>query len=615
MAGKSHLKIRLEMSIFLLAMVSTTGAQIVFVDDGATGANDGSSWADAHNDLQDALVASLDGDAIWVAEGTYLPDRGVGITLGDRTATFELKDGVALYGGFPSAGGDWEDRDPIAYETILSGDLNSNDVPVADPCDLPSAPTRAENSYHVVTGSGTDATAVLDGFTITAGNANGSDTYDRGGGMYSTSGSPTLTNCTFSGNAAGAAPITTAGDDGGGMYSTGAPTLTNCTFSRNAARDDGGGMCNRVGSPILTNCTFSGNSAISAGGMYNGGGTPTLTNCTFSGNSASSSAYGGGMYNSESSPVLTNCTFSGNSAGMTGGIHNVWNGDPTLTNCILWGNSDAGDMDESAQISTSAPRLPVIYYCCIQGWTGSLGGAGNIGDDPLFVDADGSDDTVGTADDDLRLSAGSACIDAGDNSAVPACVTTDLDGLTRFFDDPATSDTGSGTAPIVDMGAYEFGSSVGTVPVYRFWSPQNSRHFYTVSEAEKDYVIATYPANIWTYETVAYYAFPDNSEPGLAPVYRFWSPQHSAHFYTISEAEKDSVIATYPATVWSYEGPVFYAYPAGSQPAGASPVYRFWSPLHSAHFFTISEAERDSVVATYPTSTWTYEGIAWYAYE
>ena len=471
MADYSHLRVGFEILAFLLAMVSAAGAQVIFVDDDATGAGDGSSWADAHNCLQDALAASLNGNDIWVAEGTYKPDRGVGITPGDRTATFALKSGVALYGGFPSGGGNWEDRDPMVYETILSGDLNGNDVPVADPSDLPDEPTRAENSYHVVTSSGNDETAVMDGFTITAGNANGADTYDSGGGMYSTaSGSgPTLANCTFTGNAAGAEPITTAGDDGGGMYSTGAPTLTHCTFSGNASRDDGGGLCNRVGSPRLTNCTFSGNSAQSAGGMYNGGGTPTLTNCTFSGNAASPSAYGGGMYNSESSPVLTNCTFSANTAGMTGGIHNVWNGDPALTNCILWGNSDAGGTGESAQISTSPPRLPVIYYCCIQGWTGSLGGTTNTGDAPLFVDADGPDGAAGTADDDLRLSAGSPCIDAGDNNAVPQDVadldgdgdTTepipwDLDGNLRFFDDVATTDTGSGTPPIVDMGAYEY---------------------------------------------------------------------------------------------------------------------------------------------------------------
>ncbi len=149
------------------------------------------------------------------------------------------------------------------------------------------------------------------------------------------------------------------------------------------------------------------------------------------------------------------------------------------------------------------------------------------------------------------------------------------------------------------------------VPVYRFWSPQNSRHFYTISEAEKQYVQTTFASNIWTYETEAYYAFPQSGQAGLAAVYRFWSNSLGAHFYTISEAERDYVIDNLSA--WTYEGPVFYAYPEGSQPVDASPVYRFWSESLSTHFYTISEAEKDYVIDNLPS--WEYETIAWYAYE
>ncbi len=147
--------------------------------------------------------------------------------------------------------------------------------------------------------------------------------------------------------------------------------------------------------------------------------------------------------------------------------------------------------------------------------------------------------------------------------------------------------------------------------VYRFWSPANSRHFYTISEDEKEYVRVLYPAQTWTYETVAYCAFADSGEPGLAPVYRFWSNALSAHFYTISEDERDYVIAHLPT--WTYEGPVFYAYPEGSQPVDASPVYRFWSDTLSTHFYTISEMEKQYVIDNLPA--WEYETIAWYAYE
>ncbi len=150
-------------------------------------------------------------------------------------------------------------------------------------------------------------------------------------------------------------------------------------------------------------------------------------------------------------------------------------------------------------------------------------------------------------------------------------------------------------------------------PVYRFWSPDQSRHFYTISADEKDYLQTTYPSNVWTYETVAYYAFAEHSEPSLAPVYRFWSEVLSAHFYTIDQAERDFLMAAYP-DVWAYEGPVFYAYPEGSQPVAARAVYRFWSETLGTHFYTISEDEKDFVIANSP-DVWAYETIAWYAYE
>jgi len=151
----------------------------------------GESWGDAFVDLQDALTTARNSGGamqeIRVAAGTYTPDRGTG----DRTATFQLLNGVAIYGGFPPGGGDWEDREPTANETILSGDLNGDDAPVLDPTDLLDEPTRAENSYHLVTGSATDSTAILDGFTVSAGNASETGWPDGlGGGMFNNNGSP-----------------------------------------------------------------------------------------------------------------------------------------------------------------------------------------------------------------------------------------------------------------------------------------------------------------------------------------------------------------------------------------------------------------------------------------
>ncbi|UCG58974.1 MAG: PASTA domain-containing protein, partial [Phycisphaerales bacterium] len=315
--------------------------------------------------------------------------------------------------------------------------------------------------YHVVQCvSGEGSGTILEGFTITGGKATGAYPNNRGAGMYNDHSSPTVTNCTFNGNSA---------TYGGGMdnaYSN--PTVTNCTFSDNSAGNNGGGMCNSTSSPTVTNCTFTRNDAWSGGGMYNDEGSPTVTNCIFSGNEAEYS--GGGMFNDNSSPTVTNCTFTGNSADDDGGGMYNYSSSPTVTNCIFSNNSAsyrAGGMYNYVSNPTvtscilwanSAPTDPqirgdaaVTYSDVEGGWPGT----GNINKDPLFA--------PGT----LRLSAGSPCIDAGSNDAVPAGITTDLAANLRFVDDPHTPDTGSGTPPIVDMGAYEFqpaGPPPGTVP-------------------------------------------------------------------------------------------------------------------------------------------------------
>ncbi|UCE59113.1 MAG: hypothetical protein JSU63_16915 [Phycisphaerales bacterium] len=490
----------------------------LFVDARAPEGGDGRSWSAAYRSLRDAFSVAADGsglvEEIWIAAGTYTPAP----PQGDRAATFKLVNGVRVIGGFAG----WEEtvdqRDPFANPTILSGDLNGDD--------RPGFLNNGDNSYHVLTGSGTDATAVLDGVTITAGNANESTfQQDRGAGMYNTGYcSPTLVNCTFRDNFAehsgggmynsgGSAPKLTGcafsentafsapvSGSGGGMYNDtdSNPILTNCDFSGNSSGGSGGGICNFSNSATFINCTFSGNTTdiggcmentqcnvmikgsvfeanvgYFGGAMYNYGsdstttvancvfvgnradgdggaiyaddsGTLTLVNCAFSGNRAEDS--GGAMYGKRSRTTLTNCTLSGNVAGTDGGgVHHdfYYTGFPKLMNCILWGNRDSSGMSVSAQLFGAG--TPPVYYSCIQGWTGALGGPGNINDDPFFRDADGSDGILGTENDDLRLSPGSPCIDAGKPGFVPDVVPTDLDGHSRIL------------CERVDMGAYEFG--------------------------------------------------------------------------------------------------------------------------------------------------------------
>ncbi|MFC1853642.1 M6 family metalloprotease domain-containing protein [candidate division CSSED10-310 bacterium] len=148
-------------------------------------------------------------------------------------------------------------------------------------------------------------------------------------------------------------------------------------------------------------------------------------------------------------------------------------------------------------------------------------------------------------------------------------------------------------------------------PVYRFWSDTILSHFYTINEAEKDAIIAQYSDSMWRLEGIAWYCFTAR-ETGTLPVYRFWSAQNLSHFYTINEAEKDFIQSQYSSDWWQFQGIGWYAFP--SQHTGTLPVHRFWSDTLQTHFFTINEQEKSYILATYPESMWRYEGIGWYAY-
>lgn len=148
--------------------------------------------------------------------------------------------------------------------------------------------------------------------------------------------------------------------------------------------------------------------------------------------------------------------------------------------------------------------------------------------------------------------------------------------------------------------------------VYRFWSPVTQSYFYTISKAERDKLIKSY-SDVWTFEGTVFKAAKTPFTSSLSPVYRFWSDVTQSHFYTISETEKNKLLREY-RKIWIFEGIGFYAYPEGRQPYGTRPVYRFWSDVQSAHFYTISESERDKFLKDY-RGIYIYEGIAFYVHE
>ena len=327
------------------------------------------SWTDAC-EFQTAMVKANSGDEVWVAAGTYKPTTD----HFDPLATFQLKSGVAIYGGFFGEEVTRDERNWVKNLTTLSGDIGV----VGD---------IGDNSYHVVTGSGVDATAVLDGFTISCGNADGTEPHNYGGGMYNASGHPTLTNVTFSANS--------ATYYGGGMYNYFSnPALTNLTFTSNSVGKYGGGMYNDYGSPALTNVAFTENSAtIYGGGMVNWSSNPTLTNVTFTENSGI--IVGGGMYNFESAPTLTNVTFAGNTASDYGGGMVNWSSSSSLTDVTFSNNTASthgGGMVNGLQ---SYPTLTNVTFA---GNTASDNGGGmvNWSSSPSLTDVTFSNNTAST---------------------------------------------------------------------------------------------------------------------------------------------------------------------------------------------------------------------------
>ncbi|MCP4247814.1 MAG: S8 family serine peptidase, partial [bacterium] len=330
---------------------------ILLVNHAATGADDGSTWANAMPDLQDALTAAAvnpDITEIWVAAGTYTPGPA-----GDALSSFELINGVSLYGGFAGGETNLNQRDVAGNETILSGDVGQDDI--YEP--WPSAwNIQTSNSAHVIVAGGTDASTLLDGFTVMAGSTGPAGTPAGspamyGSGIYNIGGSPTIRNCTFKYNLAAWAM-------GGAVYNLdGSPTITGCTFTKNYNHLGKGGAIGNTGlsGPVIRDCTFSYNRSVSSGTSEGPGAAIahyfadlplTVDGCTFDGNRAenfyptgsSAGSYAGAIYHSGGGLAVSNCVFRNNWSNYGGAIF-TWS-DTTIENS-LFVNNDAPQYDSS----------------------------------------------------------------------------------------------------------------------------------------------------------------------------------------------------------------------------------------------------------------------------
>ncbi|MFI4870786.1 MAG: right-handed parallel beta-helix repeat-containing protein, partial [Phycisphaerales bacterium JB061] len=271
---------RLIPAVLSLAVVSAAHADIFRVDDDAAPNGDGSSWARAFDSLTDALAVANSGDQIWVAGGRYIPDTPAG-----SAATFNIPDGVQVYGGFDGDESTLAQRgNPLSPISELNG---------------------ARNSYHVVTMNNVGPGTVLDGFRITLGLADGTSTNAHGGGLFATDSAPIIRNVRFEQNI--------ANSRGGGAYFEGSPA-------------------NFVN---ITNCEFNDNSSALGAALYSQSAT-TVQDCQFTGNSDGPAYYitGDGIQ------TIDDSTFRQNTGGQAGAIRTAMDpgGSSIITDCVFTQN-------------------------------------------------------------------------------------------------------------------------------------------------------------------------------------------------------------------------------------------------------------------------------------
>ena len=419
----------------------TAHATRYYVDDDAAPGGDGLSWMTAFDSLDDAMSALQPGDRIWLAEGTYHPTLEQ--TPGDpRSATFLFPGNTCLIGGFAGNEATLAERAGLFETTVLSG---ARGVPGPD-----------ENVRHVVTvlhPSGiTPGINMIDGVRVREGNAND----HHGGGIRAFNVGLHLLNVTIE--------DCFAFNGGGVNAQPGALFMQDCVLRRNRAQNNGGGLWGHAVNLKIFNTRFEDNSAGGKGGGIFAHSTLVafeamlLANCVFTDNRAQ---VGGGLFIgggqlSYGIVSVKGCTFFANAATQRGGAVRA-NTDPALParlflhNSILWGNTARAGAGLSGRGVVTFNNLQDPSYA---------GKQGNFSQPPLFVNPKARD---------LRLQAGSPCLDAGAEAMMASdYLDIDLDGMWdepvpfdfyggRRAIDNVAPDTGLGSGPLPDMGAHERG--------------------------------------------------------------------------------------------------------------------------------------------------------------
>lgn len=410
-----------NLSLALLAAVPLANAQVIYVDENATGpVHDGSSWCSAYTTLYDALNVAVSGQTIHVAGGLYTPDPST--VVDPREASFHLVDGVSIVAAFAGCGAPFPDARDFANDTsFIRGDPLRNDYTWGD---------QSDNSYHVLVAHNLSQGLVLDGLYVDAGNATNPAVTDGniGGGLLASETIQLkLIDCIFQDDKAATGPDSTVGRGGavylrkssvtfvttlfresiggeaaGGVYleSSRAQFLT-CTFAACLSSISGGGIFNdRYSSIALRNTQFiacgsqawpnmgrggdlynsgkclairtqfTGDAGVDGGAVYNHESSFSAANCTFSWSSAQN--HGGGMFNYGSGVTLSNCLFERCSAERGGGIYND-NSKLAVGNCTLTeqtANTGTAGIELVGNGGGAAVRNSILWNNSTMGSTG-----------------------------------------------------------------------------------------------------------------------------------------------------------------------------------------------------------------------------------------------------
>ncbi len=363
MKKKSLLILSVLGSLFLSTNVN---ANRYYVKSNATGANNGTSWANAFTDIQSALVGTA-ADTIFVAAGTYKPSKDINGNTASRDATFKIINNKKIYGGFSGTETSLSQRNVIANATIFDGDIGTTGV-------------STDNAYHVVYLSNGTSGIELDGINIVNGTANGSGVQGQGAGIFA---------------------VATTGSI--------VAKIKNCVLANNTCSESGGAV--RAGSSgnytsnlEFTNCVFTKNNATSEGGAIRVLDVSTssvivkLNNCVVSENTAAYYDMSIDIQNLTGSTVeINNSTIYNNSSTSSGSSRGIfaWRGEVKITNSIV--SSKVG-VNTFLGSGSPSPKFTIVN---------SLTTAGV---DPLFVNASnpiGADNVWRTADDGMNIAANS----------------------------------------------------------------------------------------------------------------------------------------------------------------------------------------------------------------